>query len=148
MAESAKIYRLTVAEMDFEYFHVKAPGRTDHDNAIFGLLRKYHDTLAIPYNAPESKLGITISEERIENGEKVYKHCAYREVSAPRQRMNSEDFTKKMDEILAEIPTAFREFVSSQAWDRGHSSGFEEVCSIAQDLTDSLKPAIKAYRGC
>jgi len=53
--------------------------------------------------------------------------------------MNQEQFNAEEKVILEELPEKFRSFVSSYAWDRGHSAGFEEVLSYERDLVERLK---------
>ena len=60
-------------------------------------------------------------------------------------RMTDEEYSTKSAEILSEIPQTFHSFVSMQAYDRGHSAGYEEVIGIMQSLVYDLKPAIAAY---
>lgn len=36
--------------------------------------------------------------------------------------------------------------VREQSWDRGHSSGLEEVISYANELVDGLKPCIEKFK--
>lgn len=61
-------------------------------------------------------------------------------------RMTEEEFAKEISVILCELPREFRGCVSMISWDRGHSSGHEEVISIARDIANELKPCIEGYR--
>ncbi len=62
--------------------------------------------------------------------------------SAP---MTADDYLTELEKLLFEIPKEFRDFVNAQAYDRGHSSGYEECYNIAQDLVSALKDPIKNY---
>jgi len=64
----------------------------------------------------------------------------------PRERMTEKEYLEALTDILNKVPPAFRGFVSAQAWDRGHSNGYEEVILLADNLADDLLPAIKEYR--
>jgi len=59
--------------------------------------------------------------------------------------MNEKEYAKKLAEILEPLPEEFRSFVSYQAYDRGHASGYNEVLLIADDLTHELLPAVEKY---
>jgi hypothetical protein len=59
--------------------------------------------------------------------------------------MTQEEFNASEKEILQELPEAFRSFVSSYAWDKGHCYGFEEVLSYERDLVSRLREAIANY---
>lgn len=59
--------------------------------------------------------------------------------------MDGQEYDARMQELLAEIPEEFRTFVSAQAYDRGHSAGYEEVLGIAQGIVFELVPSISKY---
>lgn len=59
--------------------------------------------------------------------------------------MTSEDYTLDMEKLLSEIPQEFRAYVSYQAYERGHSSGYEDTYDIAQDIVSGLVGPIKEY---
>jgi hypothetical protein len=67
------------------------------------------------------------------------------EVRPPLEEMTHSEYMVEMDTTLAEVPVEFRSFVRSQADERGSSSGYEEVVSIAKDIVFNLKSAIAAY---
>lgn len=50
------------------------------------------------------------------------------------------------DYILREIPKEFKGCLSYMAYERGHSSGEQEVEMILQDLVHDLKPAIEKFK--
>ena len=50
-----------------------------------------------------------------------------------------------MDHILAKLPPEFQSYVSSEAWDRGHSAGESEVISIAKEMAHDLEAVIRKY---
>lgn len=64
----------------------------------------------------------------------------------PRERMSETEYLEALTDILNKVPPAFRGFVSAQAWDHGHSNGYEEVILLADNLVDDLLPAIKEYQ--
>jgi hypothetical protein len=62
------------------------------------------------------------------------------------ERMTSEQFVAQQEEILTGLPAEFRTFLRSQAWDRGHSAGFEEVINILKSLTADFREAFEKYQ--
>ncbi len=67
-------------------------------------------------------------------------------IQPPLLPMTAEEFEAEMVDIVDSVPEPFRVWVRGQAWDRGHSSGYEEVLGIARDLADSLAPVVADYR--
>jgi hypothetical protein len=67
-------------------------------------------------------------------------------VTPPLERMTADEYSAEMDEILAALPGPFRAYVGSEAYERGHSAGYEEVVGIAQAMADALKQPIADYR--
>lgn len=66
-------------------------------------------------------------------------------VDLPFRRMNEKEFEEAMQEALKDLPEEFAGFVSSKAWDDGHSAGYEEVVNLATDMSHSLGEAFKKY---
>jgi hypothetical protein len=62
------------------------------------------------------------------------------------ERMTSEQFVVEQNKILEGLPDEFQSFLRGQAWDRGHSAGFEEVISILKSLTADFREAFEKYR--
>lgn len=56
-----------------------------------------------------------------------------------------EEYYKKREEILQEVPEEFREVLSIMAYERGHSSGCGEVLIILEMLISELKKPIEDY---
>lgn len=52
----------------------------------------------------------------------------------------------RFEAAIAQLPEAFQSMVRSQAYDRGHSAGMDEVASVAEGLVYDLLPCIEAYR--
>ena len=59
--------------------------------------------------------------------------------------MSEEQFAVKMQAVLTMLPAEFRDFVSEESWDRGHSAGYEEVVNIAENLAYNLEKTVRAY---
>ena len=60
-------------------------------------------------------------------------------------KMTDEQFVKEQDEILANVPKEFRGKLSYMAYERGHSSGNEEVIGILKELVSDLKESIENF---
>lgn len=66
-------------------------------------------------------------------------------IELPFARMSQEQFNMRQAELLRALPEEFHGFVNSQAWERGHSAGLEEVMMIMEELTDALEKPIFNY---
>jgi hypothetical protein len=66
-------------------------------------------------------------------------------VTPPFAPMTDVEYKAEMARILSGIPLAFRSFVERDAWERGHSAGYEEVINIASSLASDLAPAIREF---
>lgn len=54
-------------------------------------------------------------------------------------------YESEIDYKLRDIPQEFHAFITSYAWDRGHSSGQDEIDSVAEDLISQLKEPIEKF---
>ena len=61
-------------------------------------------------------------------------------------RMTDEEFAKEQKEILADIPDEFKSALSYMAYERGHSSGNEEIITVLRDLVSNLQEPIDEFR--
>lgn len=59
--------------------------------------------------------------------------------------MTLEEYNKKKDEMLEQLPPEFRAAVAYHAWESGHSAGYQEVLIHLDDLIDMLKEPIRLY---
>lgn len=104
-----------------------------------------------------SKLNITTSRFDPENvvvevfeitykdGEEKLQRQFRKEIQPPYEPLTAEHFYKLTDEVLSDLPEEFISYVRNTAYDRGHSSGYEEVYQITKEMVDDLKPLIQAY---
>lgn len=60
--------------------------------------------------------------------------------------ITGEDYSREMEKVLSKIPVEFHSYVSKTAYDRGHSSGYEESLEIAKEIVYDLKGPIEKYR--
>lgn len=103
-----------------------------------------HLGVTAPYSNPQYAR-IVVNSVTIKDGKLVQGHPLYYDVSIPSARMTDEEYRAEMDDILAPLPKAFRSYVESEAYDRGHSSGMEEVVNIARGIAFNLLPFIRLY---
>jgi hypothetical protein len=95
-------------------------------------------------HCPFDKLHREVQNYFITKGE--YECKDFEQKPLPPPRMTEEQYLEKQGEILADIPVEFHSVLSYMAYERGHSSGYEECISILNDLVTNLKPAIESYR--
>ena len=60
-------------------------------------------------------------------------------------RMIEEEFITKRNDIANRIPNEFKSAISLMAWDLGHSSGYEEVIGILEDIVSNFEKPIKDF---
>ena len=66
-------------------------------------------------------------------------------IPAPRPRMTEIEYEARKDEILSQLPKEFHGAIGWQAWERGHSAGYEEVIGCLDEMVDALVKPIKEY---
>lgn len=96
---------------------------------------------------PKENVQVEVNCERmkISDGEIVWLKCSPISVKLPNRPYTREEYEKELESLLDSIPTPFHSFVKSQAYEIGHSCGYEEVLSLAQGIVFDLRPAIEAY---
>lgn len=67
------------------------------------------------------------------------------QVMPPLARMTEDEYLEAMKEAVSDLPKEFADYVTSEAYDRGHSAGYEEVVSIASGMAYTLLPVVKAF---
>ena len=60
--------------------------------------------------------------------------------------MTNEEFYIKQTELLSKVPEIFRSTLSYMAYERGHSTGDEEILSYLSGLVSDLAPVIEKYK--
>ena len=60
-------------------------------------------------------------------------------------KLTSYEFSKIQEEELAQIPEAFRAWVSYYSYEKGHSAGYEEILLYVHNLVSELVPVISKY---
>lgn len=82
----------------------------------------------------------------IVQGEQKRRSVGTFEVTPLLDTMNSEEYALELNEAVGDLPPEFQDFVKQSSWDRGHSAGFEEVVSIAKDMTFDLRKFVERYQ--
>jgi hypothetical protein len=59
--------------------------------------------------------------------------------------MTNEEFAKKQDELLDQVPKEFHGALSYMAYESGHARGHDEVLSHLIDYIDHLKDSIENF---
>jgi hypothetical protein len=59
--------------------------------------------------------------------------------------MTNDEYIKKSDEILLQVPIEFRSVLDYMAYEKGHAFGYDEVIGILEGLVNSLSPAIVEF---
>jgi len=59
--------------------------------------------------------------------------------------MDDKEFNAKQEEVLRDLPVEFQHYVIGDAYERGHSYGYEEVLAIMWSMAAGLKPVIASY---
>ncbi len=91
------------------------------------------------------QISVRVFRLEIEKGQLVRHLVKNMSIQPYLEDRTKEEYETELKQILAEIPKEFQSFVSGKAWDDGHSSGYEEVLSIASDLVGDLKPCIDVF---
>lgn len=97
-------------------------------------------------NRKEPKsIKVQVDSISIKDGKQVRSFYNKYDISLPLMPMTEEEFRQEQVEILSEVPHEFHEAFISMAWDRGHSSGYEEVISHLKNLVNELSSSINAF---
>lgn len=81
----------------------------------------------------------------IEDGQLVRRSLGGYNIMPYMEAMTEKEFSQERDELLADIPQEFHSYISSQAYERGHSSGMEEVINYMKDIVSSIRQPIADY---
>lgn len=101
--------------------------------------------LTTPRSNPQH-IKVTIFNLSIEKGQVRRKLYGNLNVPLPLERMTEADYASAIADIVKGLPESFRNYVTNEAWDRGHSDGYEAVVQIADDIAGNLNDAIHNYR--
>lgn len=79
----------------------------------------------------------------INSGKLEKKYLLQIGIGLQQARMTSSIYNKQMDKLFAGVSSHIRSFIEGQAYDRGHSSGYEECYQIAQGLLYEFRELFK-----
>lgn len=142
------IYRLTCGE-NIEIFELNESYRHTIDSPKFKLRDRIE---RFRYKLPQVPFGtiqkavIKFDKQKVVDGELKWVSAGSETVLLPQERCDQNSYELEMDKILNVLPLSLQNFVRSQAYERGHSSGYEECLNIAKGLTyelEQLLPQLK-----
>lgn len=115
-----------------------------HD--IVGLCRAVLD-MAKEQNEPNDNrtVAVKVLEHVIVDGKMTTKYVFTKTIQPYTRRLTQEEYENQLCQIVDELPEEFRGFVLKRAWDDGHSSGYESVLAIADEIAFELKEPIRLY---
>lgn len=70
---------------------------------------------------------------------------ADRDKGLPVERVTDQELEARQAELLKDLPEEFRGKLSYMAYERGHSSGNEEILICLQNLVSDLEEPIRKY---
>jgi hypothetical protein len=96
--------------------------------------------------ANRQKVKVGLFQLVIRDGKLDRRPCGTKEVMPFLERMTEAEYDSEILLELRQLPEAFHSFVRNHAYEHGHSSGFEEMTSIANELISNLVPCVKEYK--
>ena len=132
------------SEEEFGEFNIdsKADHEFEKKQLCSNLVRRLG--LSTPRKEPK-KIKVSVFSLAIVKGKLERRNAGSYEIDLPLRRMTADEYNAELKETLEEIPEEFRPYVSQEAYERGHSAGYEEVLGIAQEMIHNLKPCIVAF---
>lgn len=67
------------------------------------------------------------------------------EMELPARDLTEAEFTVRQAKLLRALPPEFRDPVATNAWDAGHSNGFDEVLIMAENAVEWLRGPLDKY---
>ena len=142
----AKDQYVAVIGSEEEFGEFEIDRRSDHEfekkQLCSNLVRRLG--LSTPRKEPK-KIKVSVFSLAIVKGKLERRNAGSYEIDLPLHRMTADEYNAELKETLEEIPEEFRPYVSQEAYERGHSAGYEEVLGIAQEMIHNLKPCIVAF---
>lgn len=150
------LYKIKLKDHPFETIvDITQPERVVHlsdtmskqlDRAMRRLIDK-HD-ITVPYDTEDEDITpVYGSVFKMEAVDGELKETYWTAISAipSRARLMDEQFGAAQSKALEDLPTEFHAFIRQNAWEHGHSAGFEEVLNYVRELVHGLGPAIAEY---
>ena len=95
-----------------------------------GLMSKYESDVKIKFH---------VNALRAEDGCLVHRYIKDIEYRVPSIIRDESEYNRILASVIQDLDPKIAEYVTSEAWSRGHSSGYEEVISIAKSMVSSLE---------
>lgn len=95
-----------------------------------GLMSKYGSNTKIKFH---------VNALRAEDGCLIHRYIKDIEFRVPSIIRDENEYNMILDSVIQDLDPKMAAYVSNEAWSRGHSSGYEEVISIAKSMVSSLE---------
>jgi len=92
------------------------------------------------------KVAVELFALEINQGQLKRRKVSNYEVMPYLDSMTADEYNEELQEAIDDLPPEFQEFVRSSSYDRGHSSGYEEVVNIAKEMAGDLLPYVQRYQ--
>jgi len=100
--------------------------------------------LTTPRSNPQT-VRVRVEAFGVKDGKMVRTLYRDYDIRPPLARMTDAEYVEERDSALLDVPCEFCPVLSDMAWERGHSSGYEEVINYLLELVAELKPVIESY---
>lgn len=82
---------------------------------------------------------IKVEKQTVKDGKLLWVYYTSEQICLPQTQPASRDeYEPILKDIVCQLPPALQDFVGSEAYERGHSSGYGECLAIAKDVTANL----------
>lgn len=105
-----------------------------------------HSTTIRDEYGKSNPVEVAVCRQKIQDGKLLEVMIGRYSAYPLKNPMSAEAFISEEEKGLAEIPAEFHSVIREWAWDKGHSSGYDEVVSILRELAGSLKKPIEAFK--
>jgi len=89
---------------------------------------------------------VEIHKLTIKDGKLTQNFFTNIDIQPPLARMTVNEMNEEIIEMIKDIPQEFHFPLTSVAWDKGHSAGYEEVISELLYLISKFTPSIREYK--
>ncbi len=138
------VYKVSFTFRDQEYVHLVE--RPEVQRVYSGIVHDAIRELGVVARRGEDRdVVVKVLRGIVHKGELSFSLLNEVYCPLPVEALDQSSYDAALDNLLQGLPAEFHEFVSSQAYERGHSSGFDECLNIATDLVYDLEKAINAY---
>ncbi len=93
----------------------------------------------------DKKATVVVFELGIKAGKLVEQGSHTMEFLRPTMPTTAEEYAEDLAKVLKNTPAEFHDFVTTEAYDRGHDDGYDECLSIAKGLVNVLRPCFLRF---